>query len=156
MRLVAALLTLVILGAAGLAGQMLYQELQTPPTAPVQATLQTVQSQPTSSAVPPRQWPALFGEPQPPAPPASEPQPPAPEPQPPAPSMPPLDSLGYGLKGVVRINDNDWAIVSHPTGERLVRVGDVLQEGLIVTRIDDVGLWVSANGAAAELLGFEE
>jgi len=101
-------------------------------------------------------WPALFGELQPPAPPApapqAEPDPPAAEPQPPA---PPLSSLSYRLKGVVRSGETVWAMVSHPTGERILKVGDALEDGLTVVRIDSNGLWVDTGRAEAELLGFD-
>lgn len=97
-------------------------------------------------------WPDLFGElkveePQPPAPPAA--------PQPPKPAMPPLESLGYSLKGVVRDGEHVWAMVSHPTGDVILRVGDSLIEGMVVDAIDDEGLWVSAEGKRT-LLKFPE
>lgn len=103
-------------------------------------------------------WPALFGEPQPPAP-EPEPQPPAPEPEPeppapPAPPLPPLESLGYSLKGLVRANDVVWAMISHPTGDRVLRVGDTLQDDLIVTRIDETGIWVGNGQAEPQQLDF--
>jgi len=63
-------------------------------------------------------------------------------------------SLGYTLKGVVRAGSGTWAILSHPTGERLLRDGDALAEGIIVARIDEAGLWVSRDGDEPELLAF--
>ena len=80
---------------------------------------------------------------------------PAPEPQPPAPPAPPIESLGYSLKGVVSDGASRWAIVSHPTGEALLKVGDPLGEAYTVTAIDVQGLWgVSSPGAEPQLLGF--
>ena len=92
-------------------------------------------------------------EPQPPAPPE-----PAAEPQPPAPPAPPLASLGYSLKGLVSSGTARWAIVSHPTGERLLRIGDALPDTpYTVTAIDVRGLWASAAPEAEpQLLGFAE
>ena len=92
--------------------------------------------------------PALFGTYRPP-----EPQPPAPvEAQPPT---PPISSLGYSLRGVFASGDDSWAIVSHPTGEQILRVDDELTPGMVVARIDEAGLWVrTANGD--ELMGFDQ
>lgn len=160
MRLIAFVVTLALLGAAGLAGQALWQTLQAPvpPRAQeVVATMPQASPERRADAQPPRDWPALFGtrvipEPQPPEPPE-----PVAEPQPPAPPAPPLASLGYSLKGVVSDGTSRWAMVSHPTGEALVRVGDPLGEDYTVTRIDVQGLWAqSAPGAEAQLLGFGE
>lgn len=158
MRFVAALLTLMTLAVAGWAGQSLYQELRMTPAATKPAAVQIAKLKPTEVAIPPRQWPALFGEPQPPAPAIVAPAPPTQEPQPPAPPSLSIEDMGYTLKGVVRINSGgaNWALVSHVTGERLMRVGDILQDGLIVARIDGEGLWVSADGDDPQLLKFEQ
>ena len=151
MRLVATLLTLIALAIAGWAGKSLYAVLKSPLPDPQIAVVQAAARQALPMQPNARQWPALFGEPQPPVP-EPEPQPPTPEPQPPAPPRPPLSSLGYQLNGVVRANDAVWAIVSHPTGERLMRVGDALEDGLIITKIDEAGMWVSTNGSPADLM----
>lgn len=103
---------------------------------------------------PPTRWPAVFGTYTPP-----EPQPPRP-PQPviveePMPPAPPIENLGYVLKGVVTNGDNRWAIVSHPTGDRLIRVGDALADGVIVTAIDPDSLRLDNRGNEA-LLAFQE
>lgn len=154
MRLIAALFTLMALALAALAAQSLWQQL----AAPTAQANQPVAAQPDapspapSAALPPRHWPALFGEPQPPKPPSPAVQTSA-EPQPP---KPPIDSLGYVLKGRVQSGQSTWAIVSHPTGEQLVREGDTLQADVEVIRIDADGLWVSRQGDAPELLGFAE
>ena len=158
MRLVAALLTLAALTAAALAGQGLWQEVKAPPAqaAPV-AVIAQGEPQPPASALPPRRWPALFGEPQPPLPPSAEPQPPVTaEPQPPRPGMPPLESLGYELKGLVRAEGAIWALISHPTGQRVLRPGDALDQGYTVARIDSAGIWVTDGEAEPALLGFRE
>jgi len=100
----------------------------------------------------PQAWPALFGvlkvaEPQPPTPP--------PPPAPPTPPAPPIASLGYALKGTVAHSASTWAILSHPTGERIVRVGDLLAEGITVVAIDEKGLWVETS-RGREVLKFAE
>lgn len=100
---------------------------------------------------PPRRWVALFGEPQPPSAPKVEPQ----SPTPPKPAGPPLESLGYRLKGVIRISGEEWAMVSHPTGELLLRTGDQLTEGVNVLEISAEGLWVG-HAEDRRLLAFEE
>lgn len=165
LRLITIFVTFASLAAVGVAGQSLWRALNTPPAELPQVVhnTATMASAPPKAApkTPPLIWPDLFGAIQPPAP-EPEPRPPAPQPQPPAPKpepqppAPPLDSLGYQLKGVVRTNNKVWAMVSHPTGERLMRVGDVLQDNLVVARIDDAGLWVSANGGPAQLLEFAQ
>lgn len=149
MRLVAALLTLGLLGAAGLAGKALWTELSAPPSPPVPAEVMMASAGPLKPPAPPRRWPALFGEPQPPA-------PPEPEPQPPEPPGPPLASLGYSLKGLVRSGGATWALLSHPTGERVIRPGDALGGGLLVMVIDAQGVWIGAQGEEPQLLAFDE
>lgn len=162
MRLVAAIMTLVTLAASGLAGQRLHETLNTPlpdQAARIAARVETEDATPPAPPARVRQWPAIFGEPQPPAPPSpppqAEPQPPAlqAEPQPP---RPPIESLGYALKGVVRVDQKIWAMVSHPTGQSLMRVGDELVEGAEITRIDEQGLWVDYGADTPVLLGFVE
>ena len=159
MRVLAFAATLVLLAAAALSGQALWDAVQGP--LPELRTAANAVG-PDGSAAPvqapqalPRDWPALFGtravaEPQPPAPP-----PPEPERQPPAPSAPPIEGLGYTLKGVVSDGANRWAIVSHPTGEDLLKVGDMLGEIYTITAIDTRGLWGRSDPAAEpQLLGF--
>ncbi|WP_216636996.1 hypothetical protein [Sulfitobacter alexandrii] len=153
-------MTLVALAASGLAGQMLHETLNTlPDEIAGQAEVRTAATEPQPPAPPPspRRWPAVFGELQPPAPPppAAEPQPPAPTPEP-QPPRPPLDSLGYALKGVVRVDQKIWAMVSHPTGETLLRVGDTLGNGAVIERIDEQGVWVDNGDGDLALLGFTE
>lgn len=156
MRLVALLLTLLLLGLAGQSGYALWQRMQAPPAAPptLTALLPQAGQSGAETPAPARRWPPLFGEPQPPAPPAPPVQA---EPQPPAPPMPPVESLGYRLKGVVRNGKADWAIVTHPTGEFLLKVGDALTEDLTVVAIEAEGLWLSRAGDSDDrvLLGFE-
>ncbi len=97
-------------------------------------------------------WPAVFGtapvvEPQPPAPPT-----PPVEPQPPA---PPIESLGYVLKGVI-VNEGDrWAIVTHPTGDVILRVGDTLVEGVEVVDITEAGVALRRRDGITNLV-FQE
>jgi len=152
MRLIAGIALLAALGAVGLAAQELraawLRELPAPPA--VGALPDAAPGAPPAAAVP-RAWPALFGEdrPEPPAPPPAEPQPP----EPPAPPAPPLESLGYALSGLVAEGGTTWAIVSHPAGARILRVGDSLDEGYRVVAIDARGVWLEAGGERA-LLGF--
>ena len=156
MRLIAPLFTLTALALAALAAQQLWlllsapqhQQAQRPPL-----SLQAAEPQPPQprNSAP---WLPLFGEKQPPRP-ASPPQQ-QPEPQPPKPALPPIESLGYVLKGRVQAGQATWAIVAHPSGEQLVRQGDQLREGIEVLRIDAQGLWISRQGAAPEVLGFDE
>jgi hypothetical protein len=107
------------------------------------------------AATPLRDWPPVFGarviaEPQPPARAAPEP-----EPQPPRPPAPPLESLGYSLKGIVSDGANRWALVSHPTGEQLLKVGDMLSDQYTISAIDVQGVWVQSDpGADPQLLSF--
>ncbi|MBY5935518.1 hypothetical protein KUV51_21095, partial [Tateyamaria omphalii] len=163
MRIVSTVLTALMLGAIVLAGMELTQALAatTPgnietaePPAPVAAAV------PRASAAQPVIWPALFGEPQPPAPPAPPPTPVvapvAEEPQPPAPPRPPLSSLGYTLKGTVRAGDAVWGLVSHPTGQMILRRGDMLADGMVIARIDGSGIWVDTGAEDLELMGYPE
>lgn len=159
MRLPAFLLLLPALAAAGVAAHELYAVVRQPLPAPVeQVAVASAPSTPQpDSAQPPMRWPALFGEVQPPR--VDPPQPPAPdpEPQPPTPAVepqppaPPLDSLGYSLRGLVSIGTTRWAVVAHPTGERLLREGDQLAEGITVVAIEPQGLRLDNNGSAAFL-----
>lgn len=157
MRWIAAACTLVALTAAALAGQALWQEV----TMPAELPEQVAASGAAPAAQPPapprisRRWPALFGERQPPKPPAPPTEAKA-EPQPPKPPKPPLSSLGYTLKGVVRTGSATWAMLGHPTGDRLLRVGDELEPDVVVARIDEQGLWVSRGGDEPERLAFPE
>ncbi|MEL6886677.1 MAG: type II secretion system protein N [Pseudomonadota bacterium] len=155
------LVTLLALAAAGLAGDRFWR-LWTVPQAGGQAVLARSVDTPAPDGtapaqVPPHRWRPVFGEVQPPAPPEPPAPPaPAPEPQPPAPPAPPIESLGFTLKGVVRAGDAVWGLVSHPTGERVVRVGDELADAVTVARIDEQGLWVDNGGDAPVLLGFAD
>lgn len=153
------LTTLVAIGFAGLWGRELLV-VQSAPALPVtdvarslsQSAADRSASDTTSDTIAQR-WPALFGEIQPPAPPAAELEPEllAAEPQPPA---PPLGELSYRLNGIVRAGDATWAMVSHPTGQRILQVGDTLKEGLEVVRIDSRGVWVDTGRGEPELLAF--
>ncbi|MDU8925821.1 type II secretion system protein N [Alisedimentitalea sp. MJ-SS2] len=159
MRFVAALLTLIALTAAALAGQGLWHEVKDPPPAltPL-AIVDTSEAQIATEPEPPRVWPALFGEPQPPMPPQPEPQPPTPvaEPQPPKPQMPPIESLGYTLTGLVQSGDVTLAMISHPTGQKVLRAGDRLDDGYLIDRIDHDGVWITDGQADPALLGFAQ
>jgi len=160
MRLTAAFFTLLMLAATVLAGLELSAGLAapTPRAAPAivaraVAEIEANTNENDTALV----WPALFGSPEPPAPP---PAPPAPvvveEKQPPAPPKPPLSSLGYELKGVIQAGNVVWGLVSHPTGDQIIRVGDTLTDGTVIARIDEMGLWVDVGAGQPELLGFRE
>ncbi|WP_157705194.1 type II secretion system protein N [Roseovarius faecimaris] len=155
MRILALVALLISLAAAGWAGQVFWQEWQVSyapvaPRAPGEAREE--EPQPPASARPTRQWPLLFGEKMPPLPPQTEEA----EPEPPAPKAPPIDALGYTLKGVVRAEGQVWAMVSHPTGNEVLRVGDELAPGMVISKIDERGLWAGVEGADPGLLGFPE
>jgi len=109
----------------------------------------------TASQQDDRVWPALFGEIV-----VEEPQPPTPpEPQPPtqtAPPNPPVESLGYTLKGVFTNEAGKYAFVSHPTGDVLLRVGDEIIEGVAVLDIDDTGITLSTSRGEERLVFAEE
>jgi hypothetical protein len=158
MRFLAFVALLISLAAVGWAGQVLWQEVQARDDVVVerQAAAQEAEPQPPTQTSPLRTWPALFGELQPPAPP--EPQPPKQqeEPQPPPKKFPPLASKGYVLQGTVSAGEVTWALVSHPTGARVLRVGDALEEGLPIIRIDANGLWAQPVGGDEMLLEWPE
>ncbi|SFL05062.1 type II secretion system protein N [Shimia haliotis] len=161
MRLLAFFATLIAFAGLILAGLELRSAMTTPlpPTETRAAQSSALQQTRRDEPQPPRQWPAVFGEEI-----KEEKQPPTlPTPPraalPPPPPMPPIESLGYTLKGMVRTDaqdgTGDWAIVSHPTGDRLVRVGDSLSDGVEIISITQEGIWVDRAGTRA-LLGFEE
>ncbi|MEM8848446.1 MAG: hypothetical protein AAGE03_00280 [Pseudomonadota bacterium] len=164
MRLIASFFTLLGLAATALAGAQLTDTLvgaapnaEWTDMAPALGDVAADgQAQTTTQAL---VWPALFGEPEPPRP--AAPLPPAPpvitaEPQPPTPPRPPLSSMGYQLKGVVRAGGSVWGLVSHPTGDTVMRVGDDMGEGMIISRIDGAGVWVETGTDKPELLGFPD
>ncbi|WP_189371745.1 hypothetical protein [Tateyamaria omphalii] len=157
-------MTLIALGGAGIAGERLRVAWQSMQDGPIdtQLLVKEVSSEPNQSALQqpekaPFRWTPLFGELQPPtvavAPTVVE-QVAAPEP--PKPPLPPLDSLGFSLKGVVRSGDAVWGMVSHPSGDRILKVGEELAAGIRIDRIDAAGLWVDRGESNPELLGFPE
>ena len=156
MRLIAAILTCGALALAALAGQELWLLLTAAPQKDTGVQIAAV-SQSDAPRPPQKQahrWPALFGERQPPKPTAAAT--PQAAPQPPKAAKPPIESLGYVLKGRVQAGPATWAIVSHPSGEQLVRQGDALRAGITIARIDAKGLWISREGDAPELLEFTQ
>ncbi|WP_135507085.1 type II secretion system protein N [Roseovarius aestuariivivens] len=156
MRLLAYITLLVALGSAGWAAQLLWEELHAEPKPQIRRSVSPEQAAKSPELQPvSRQWPALFGEPRPPA----APEPPAPqreEPQPPPKVMPPLESLGYTLTGVVELSGVIWAMISHPSGDMVLREGDALIEGMTVTRITKTALWVKSEGGEEVSLGFPQ
>lgn len=162
MRIIAFGMTLIALGGAGIAGERLRVAWQSMQDGPIDVRVAAEQAPVGGSAgsdtlepVEPFRWTPLFGELQPPAPPIVEVvAEPVAELQPPRPPLPPLDTLGFSLKGVVMAGDSVWGMVSHPTGDRIIRVGEELAAGIRVDRIDAAGLWVDRGDNAPELLGF--
>lgn len=152
MRWLAWFLTPITLVAALWSGDQLRRVLETPlpQERETAAEVATPILPKAAEPQPPMRWPSLFGvyvapEPQPPRPPEPVTK------EPPRPPAPPLDSLGFSLKGVVSNGGTDWAIVSHPTGDRLLRVGDKLSDGITVLEISAQGLTVDNHGEAAVL-----
>lgn len=152
MRLVAALIFLLTLAAAAMAGQVLWHEINAPApdVTPARTAASGSAEAPVAIGSGARRWPALFGEPQPPAPAA----PVRSEPAAPSAPLPPLESLGFQLKGVVRSGTQVWAMIGHPSGDQLVRVGDELGRGIEVTDINEDGLWLRRAGNPPEVLSF--
>lgn len=158
MRVIAFLASLVALAGLGFAGQKLQIAWVSEPQ--VVTTESSGQPQRVAELQRPsspqfREWPAIFGErvipePQPPAP----PNPPEP-PEPPPPAAPPVESLGYSLKGTVELGGSSWAIVSHPTGDQVLSVGDELVAGVIVVEITEEGLGLE-TARGREFIGFGE
>lgn len=157
MRLIAGFSSLLALLAVAYGGHTLWLALQSPvpaQRAPVPVAAMEAPHAVTKETAAQR-WPAVFGRA-----PIAEPQPPAPATppaaaQPPTPAQPPIESLGYTLKGMVRNGTGDWAIVTHPTGELILRVGDALVDGVTVVGITAEGLWVERDGTRS-LLGFAQ
>lgn len=157
MRYFAFLASLLALGGIALAGLEVKRVVQSEPLATVvnpNGVVQNVAEPQPPQSLSAQRWPAAFGdivvaEPQPPAPVE------APAPAPPTPQSPPIDALGYVLSGTVELNGSVWAIVSHATGQSVLKVGDQLSEGLTVVKIDAEGLWVDST-RGRELLAFGE
>lgn len=156
MRVIASLLTLIFLAAAGWLGQDLWQQLRQPAPALHLARVQPAAPSDQIAAAPAgRRWPPLFGLPVVVAPQPPEPPKPVAEPQPPKPPLPPIETLGYRLKGMVRNGSADWAIVTHPSGDVILRLGDRLGDnGPRIEAIEPEGLWLD-HGGERVLLGFE-
>lgn len=90
-----------------------------------------------------RDWPAVFGTvviPEPEPEPAPEPVATEPEPEP-----EPEIRYDYVLTGIVAEDGKAWALISLGGLSRIVKVGDVLEGGEIVNRIDDKGVWITWN-----------
>ncbi len=158
MRAIAFLASLVALAGLAFAGQKLQKAWVSEPQ--VVTSERSGQAQRVAELQPPRSsqardWPAVFGErvvpePQPPAPP-KPPEPPAPAPPP----APPIESLGYSLKGTVELGGSFWAIVSHPTGDQVLSIGDELTNGIKVVEITEEGLGLE-TARGREFIGFDE
>lgn len=157
MRIVAAIFTLLSLAATGWAGQALWQEIAERDAAHSVAASLPKDTAPGPVALPPapRSWPALFGEPRQAAP-LFRPPEPKEDTAPTTQAVPPLDTLGFSLSGIVRSGDQLWALVGHHSGQLLLRVGEQLASDIQVVDIDEDGVWLSRSGNAPELLGFAD
>ncbi len=150
MRWTAYLLTLAALLLAVFAGWSLFLAVSgrsiAMDDAVAESNIAVLATSTANEPQPPRRWAAVFGEARP-----DEPQPPAPtQVEPPAPvveATPPIESLGYGLKGIVRTDAGEWAVISHPTGDILVHVGEDIIQGAVLVEIDAGGAWIEQNGA---------
>jgi len=89
-------------------------------------------------------WPAAFGQ--------YTPDPPPPEP---VVEQAPIVNYAYRLKGLFSVGTNAWAIVDGNEGEVLLKLGDELPGGAIVTDITPDGVWLKAP-TGRELIAFEE
>jgi hypothetical protein len=140
------------LAALGFASYALVTTVQTtPPDTPAIVVASKDDAMPpiTTPAENVTPWPAIFGTPQ-----ITEPQPPRSTPTD-TPPAPPLSSMGYSLKGIVQNTDQQWAILGHPTGDRILKIGDTLDGNLVVDAISEQGIWVNSQ-RGRELLAFEE
>ncbi len=157
MRVIAFIALLIATAAVGFGGYTLWLALDAP-VPPAVSGPRSAPEQAPDANVPPqvaRRWPSVFGEAI-----VEEPQPPTPptppvQVAPPQPPAPPIDALGFALQGMVRNGTGDWAIVTHPTGDVILRVGDTLVEGVTVVEIAAEGVWVLRDGTRS-LLGFSE
>lgn len=61
----------------------------------------------------------------------------------------------YLLKGLFASADSSWAIVADPTGEYLLRAGDELPGGALVSDINEEGVWLMTS-QGRELIAFGE
>lgn len=151
MRLMVVIASVALVATAARTGQQLWQQWQLPVTP---AVLTIPQAAPGAldhaGQRKARNWPALFG-------PEDDPPSMAPEPvfsDPPKPPPPDLASLGYRLKGLVRADNAEWALISHPDGDRVLRLGDTLEAGLIVQEISAAGVRIGPSGELGEMLAF--
>lgn len=110
----------------------------------IQAPVVNPSSAPAPKAAPVVPWPDIFGRYEPDAPPPPEP----------APEVT-IVNYNYTLKGLFANATNSWAIVSDPGGEYLLRQGDELPGGALVSEITEEGVWLE-TAQGRELIAFEE
>jgi len=106
--------------------------------------LATMVVEPSVQALEITPWPAAFGQ--------YIPDPPPPEP---VVEQAPIVNYAYRLKGLFSVGTNAWAIVDGTEGEVLLKLGDELPGGAIVTDISPEGVWLKAP-TGRELIAFEE
>lgn len=140
MRLLSLLALFAALGAFGLAVAGMAQRLTEAGSDAFVPPVPSGVAQ--ASFVPPpaleRGWPAVFGA-----------LPPAPTPEPEiaaAPEPEPEIRYDYLLTGLVADRYAAWALVSLGGLQQVVRVGDTLEGGEIVRRIDHQGVWIEWQG----------
>ena len=98
----------------------------------------------------PTAWPAVFG-----VVPEVLPEP-EPEPEPEAVEEPPQENTTYWLTGLVAGQGNGgWAMISENDRSVVVRVGDELIGGEIVTAINAQGVWIERDGVK-ELIALQK
>ena len=71
------------------------------------------------------------------------------------PTPPPKINQTYKLKGLVAGGTDSWAIVSDPSGDFLLHVGDSLGDNMTVTSISSEGVWLK-TALGPELIEFTE
>ena len=143
MRLIAGLFTLVSVAAFGFACGALGLVYLAPDPAPFVAPERAaaVTNPDTMGTDLPTTWPAVFGTV---PPPEIEPEP-EPEPEPAA-EAPPEQNTTYILTGLVAGRADSWALISENDRGLVVRVGDELIGGEVVTAIDTEGVWIEVDG----------
>jgi hypothetical protein len=92
----------------------------------------------------PNPWVDIFG--------LYEPDPPVPEASGPEVT---IVNHSYLLKGLFASSDSSWAIVADGGGEYLLRKGDELPGGALVSDINEEGVWLD-TAQGRELIAFDE
>ncbi len=126
------------IGALGFSAGGLGLTLTGPAPAPFTAPVPAGNNPARTADSPPldRVWPAVFG--------TVPPPPPEPAPVPEVVAEPePEIRYDYQLTGLVADEFSSWAMISLGGAQQIVRIGEELEGGEIVTRIDHQGVWVA-------------